>query len=263
MWISSRRCSRNSCNASSDVRDFFASCPKGLEYLLVDELKSLGASDVHEALAGVYFRGGLEAGYRACLWSRLASRVFMPIAEYRGRRRRSALRRRQGDRVERASRQTARRSRSMPSAARRASRIRNTPRLRIKDAIVDQFREASGDRPDVDTRTSRSAHQSRAAQGQGDRQHRSVRRAAASARLSRGHGARAAEGKSRRRDAAARGLAGGLRVRRRTCRSAVRLRHAGHRSGDDGGRRRAGTAPRAFRFRRLERPRCGIVENAA
>src|SRR5215469_2606530 len=64
------------------MRDFFASCPKGLEYLIVDELKALGASDVHEALAGVYFRGELDVGYRACLWSRLASRIFMPIAEF-------------------------------------------------------------------------------------------------------------------------------------------------------------------------------------
>ena len=64
------------------MRDFFASCPKGLEYLLVDELKALGANDVHEALAGVHFRGELEAGYTACLWSRLASRVLMPLAEF-------------------------------------------------------------------------------------------------------------------------------------------------------------------------------------
>jgi 23S rRNA (guanine2445-N2)-methyltransferase / 23S rRNA (guanine2069-N7)-methyltransferase len=63
-----------------DVRNFFASCPKGLEYLLVDEVKSLGASEVHEGLAGVYFSGDLETGYRACMWSRLASRVLMPIA---------------------------------------------------------------------------------------------------------------------------------------------------------------------------------------
>src|ERR1700749_164547 len=82
MSISSRRCSRSFCSASPDVADFFASCPKGLEYLLVDELKSLGAADVHEALAGVYFRGDLSTGYRACLWSRLGSRGFMPIAEY-------------------------------------------------------------------------------------------------------------------------------------------------------------------------------------
>ena len=62
--------------------EFFATCPKGLEYLLVDELKALGAADVREALAGVHFRRELDAGYNACLWPRLASRVLMPIAEF-------------------------------------------------------------------------------------------------------------------------------------------------------------------------------------
>ena len=68
------------------MRDFFASCPKGLEYLLVDELAALGASDVREALAGVHFRGGLDTAYRACLWSRLASRVLWPVSEFECRR---------------------------------------------------------------------------------------------------------------------------------------------------------------------------------
>ncbi|TAN06367.1 MAG: bifunctional 23S rRNA (guanine(2069)-N(7))-methyltransferase RlmK/23S rRNA (guanine(2445)-N(2))-methyltransferase RlmL [Rhodanobacteraceae bacterium] len=60
---------------------FFATCPKGLEYLLRDELAALGA-DAHEALAGVRFTGELEHAYRACLESRLASRVLMPLAEF-------------------------------------------------------------------------------------------------------------------------------------------------------------------------------------
>lgn len=61
--------------------DFFATCPKGLEYLLRDELAALGG-DAHEALAGVRFSGTLEIAYRACLESRLASRVLMPLAEF-------------------------------------------------------------------------------------------------------------------------------------------------------------------------------------
>jgi 23S rRNA (guanine2445-N2)-methyltransferase / 23S rRNA (guanine2069-N7)-methyltransferase len=60
---------------------FFATCPKGLEYLLRDELAALGA-DAHEALAGVHFEGDLEHAYRACLESRLASRVLLPLAEF-------------------------------------------------------------------------------------------------------------------------------------------------------------------------------------
>lgn len=59
--------------------DFFAPCAKGLEYILVDELKALGAEQVHEALAGVHFSGELAIGYRAVLWSRLASRVLLVL----------------------------------------------------------------------------------------------------------------------------------------------------------------------------------------
>ena len=44
--------------------------------------QGLGGSDVREALAGVHFRGTLATAYRACLWSRLASRVLMPLAEF-------------------------------------------------------------------------------------------------------------------------------------------------------------------------------------
>ncbi len=61
---------------------FFATCPKGLEYLLKDELIALGAGDVREALAGVSFTGTIETAYRACLWSRMASRVLLPLAEF-------------------------------------------------------------------------------------------------------------------------------------------------------------------------------------
>ena len=60
---------------------FFATCPKGLEYLLRDELAALGA-EAREALAGVRFEGDMACGYRACLESRLASRILMLLAEF-------------------------------------------------------------------------------------------------------------------------------------------------------------------------------------
>ena len=59
---------------------FFATCPKGLETLLLEELQSLGAVKAKETVAGVYFDGPLQIGYRACLWSRLANRVLMPLS---------------------------------------------------------------------------------------------------------------------------------------------------------------------------------------
>ena len=58
---------------------FFAACPKGLEELLANELASLGAREVRQTVAGVHFEGELETAYRACLWSRLASRILLPL----------------------------------------------------------------------------------------------------------------------------------------------------------------------------------------
>lgn len=64
---------------SASTHALFAACPLGLEYLLVDELKALGADDAHEARAGVHFSGDLELAYRAVLWSRLSSRITLSL----------------------------------------------------------------------------------------------------------------------------------------------------------------------------------------
>ena len=135
---------------SPEARKFFATCPKGLEYLLVDELKALGADDVHEALAGVHFSGGLDAGYRACLWSRLASRVLMPITEF-------AVA--DGDDLYRGSLEVDWNAHFGADSTFAVDAVGSTQgvthtqfaALRVKDAIVDQFRERSGERPNVDT----------------------------------------------------------------------------------------------------------------
>ena len=129
---------------------FFATCPKGLEYLLVDELNAIGASGVHEALAGVHFDGGLDIGYRACLWSRLASRVLMPIAEF-------AVT--DGDSLYGGARDidwsghlTVDDSFSVDAVGSTAGVTHSQyAALRVKDAIVDRFRDETGTRPDVDT----------------------------------------------------------------------------------------------------------------
>ncbi|HCL38435.1 MAG TPA: bifunctional 23S rRNA (guanine(2069)-N(7))-methyltransferase RlmK/23S rRNA (guanine(2445)-N(2))-methyltransferase RlmL, partial [Marinobacter hydrocarbonoclasticus] len=60
---------------------FFVTCPKGVEYLLADELKEFGLNLVRNAPAGVWVEGELESGYRACLWSRLANRVILNVAD--------------------------------------------------------------------------------------------------------------------------------------------------------------------------------------
>jgi 23S rRNA (guanine2445-N2)-methyltransferase / 23S rRNA (guanine2069-N7)-methyltransferase len=61
---------------------FFASCGKGLEYLLADELVALGCARATATIAGVNVEGSLLDAQRAVLWSRLASRVLWPLAEF-------------------------------------------------------------------------------------------------------------------------------------------------------------------------------------
>ncbi|MCR6495806.1 bifunctional 23S rRNA (guanine(2069)-N(7))-methyltransferase RlmK/23S rRNA (guanine(2445)-N(2))-methyltransferase RlmL [Thermomonas sp. S9] len=61
---------------------FFASCGKGLEYLLADELVALGCARATATLAGANVEGTLLDAQRAVLWSRLASRILWPIAEF-------------------------------------------------------------------------------------------------------------------------------------------------------------------------------------
>ena len=41
---------------------FFVTCPKGVEYLLADELESFGLAQVRNAPAGVWVEGTLESG---------------------------------------------------------------------------------------------------------------------------------------------------------------------------------------------------------
>lgn len=61
---------------------YFAACPKGLENLLLTELQQLGASDTRETVAGVYFGGDNTLLYKACLWSRLANKILLPLANF-------------------------------------------------------------------------------------------------------------------------------------------------------------------------------------
>jgi 23S rRNA (guanine2445-N2)-methyltransferase / 23S rRNA (guanine2069-N7)-methyltransferase len=66
-------------NEHANEFKLFATTPKGLELLLVDELRALGATTAAEKLAGVTFTGDLTLAYKACLWSRLANRILLKL----------------------------------------------------------------------------------------------------------------------------------------------------------------------------------------
>ncbi len=129
---------------------YFATCPKGLEYLLRDELVAIGASDVREALAGVHFSGTLETAYRACLWSRLASRILLPLAEFDAADDEALYR---GVQNIDWSEHLATHGTFAVDAGTAMSKLTHSQfvGLRTKDAVVDQFRQRDGNRPDIDT----------------------------------------------------------------------------------------------------------------
>jgi 23S rRNA (guanine2445-N2)-methyltransferase / 23S rRNA (guanine2069-N7)-methyltransferase len=66
----------------SGQQHFFVTAPKGMEGLLATELRSLGAANVQETRAGVGFQGDLATAYRICLWSRIGNRVLLPLAQF-------------------------------------------------------------------------------------------------------------------------------------------------------------------------------------
>ena len=130
--------------------DWLATCPKGLELLLAAELQAIGAEGIKETVAAVHFKGSMEVGYRACLWSRLANRVLKPLHSF--------MLNKSEDLYEQCN--------EIPwethfSAAQSiAIDFIGTSRLidntmygsqRVKDAVVDRIRRIEGERPNVDT----------------------------------------------------------------------------------------------------------------
>jgi 23S rRNA (guanine2445-N2)-methyltransferase / 23S rRNA (guanine2069-N7)-methyltransferase len=127
---------------------FFATAAKGLEAVLAGELRGLGAAAVDVQRAGVAFRGPLEAGYRACLWSRVASRVLLPLASFPAETPAALY---SGVRTIRWSDHIGRGRTMAVDCAVSRSRITHShfAALKTKDAIVDQLREQRGTRPSV------------------------------------------------------------------------------------------------------------------
>jgi len=128
---------------------FFAPAPRGIAPLLTQELRDLGVEQPDEHRAGVGFSGTLATGYRVCLWSRLASRLLLVLARVEAS---------SADALYDGIRRLPWQDHMDPSGTLAVSfngtseTIRNSHfgALRVKDAVVDYFRDRSGERPSVD-----------------------------------------------------------------------------------------------------------------
>jgi len=133
---------------TNTVQQFFATAPKGLELLLVEELLTLGAETAAEKLAGVVFTGDLGLAYKACLWSRLANRIVLPLARF------PAL---SPEELYAGTQSIVWDEHLEPEGTLAVHFVSSQSQInhslfgaqKVKDAIVDQFREKYGLRPSV------------------------------------------------------------------------------------------------------------------
>ena len=130
---------------------FFATCPRGLEELLAEELRQLKAEKIHAVAGGVQFGGDFSLCYGANLESRIASRILWQVATERYRneddiyRTTYALPWNQWVEPELTIRVNV-------TATRSPLKSLHFVTLKIKDAVCDKIRQLSGRRPNVDTR---------------------------------------------------------------------------------------------------------------
>ena len=130
---------------------FFATCPRGLEALLVDELSKRQAHKITATDGGVSFEGNLETMYRVNLHSRIATRILSRVSH--------------GSYITEEDIYKATFKLNWPSWFKVSQTIRvkvtgvNCPlksldfvTLRIKDAVCDRFREEGALRPSVSVR---------------------------------------------------------------------------------------------------------------
>mgnify|MGYP006201656167 CR=1 FL=1 len=135
--------------SSSPSESFFATCPRGLEKLLLGEIESLKGREAAVVPGGVAFSGDWSACYGVNLWSRIASRVLWKVSQFDYRDEKhlyEAARAVDWQKyfpVERTLRVNVTAQKSPLKSLEFAT-------LRIKDAVCDRFRDDAGRRPDVD-----------------------------------------------------------------------------------------------------------------
>jgi 23S rRNA (guanine2445-N2)-methyltransferase / 23S rRNA (guanine2069-N7)-methyltransferase len=127
----------------------YVTAPAGTADLAAEELAACGVTDVKVERGGVACAGTLEHAYRACLWSRVANRVLLRLAEFPAPTP-DALYDGVGT-VDWGEHLSVAGTLAVDCTSTRSA-ITHTQfaALKVKDGIVDQFRERSGSRPSVD-----------------------------------------------------------------------------------------------------------------
>ncbi|MGE5493672.1 MAG: THUMP domain-containing class I SAM-dependent RNA methyltransferase [Actinomycetota bacterium] len=133
------------------MNTYFATCPRGLENLLVDELTAVGAQKAQAVPGGVQFAGDWSVCYRANLESRLATRILWKVAQGAYTREEDVYRLAMAQRWHELF-DLSRTFRVLTTATKSPLRSIDFVTLRVKDAICDRFRSQKGERPSVDTR---------------------------------------------------------------------------------------------------------------
>jgi putative N6-adenine-specific DNA methylase len=129
---------------------YFATCARGLEPILADELRALNAIEVKEGRGGVHFLGEQRTLYLANLWLRTAIRVLRPIRTFPAA---SPEELYAGVQAIDWSRFLTLEHTLAVDCNVRDSNITHShyAALKVKDAICDQFVARTGKRPSVDT----------------------------------------------------------------------------------------------------------------
>jgi 23S rRNA (guanine2069-N7)-methyltransferase / 23S rRNA (guanine2445-N2)-methyltransferase len=133
---------------SANVRYWIATAPVGAASVLAGELASFGATDLRERSNDVKFQGALETGYRACLWSRTATRVLLSLG---------SLPATSTETLSAAIRRIDWRDHLAPGATLACACSGGNESIRhtlygaqmLKDGVCDSLRESTGERPDI------------------------------------------------------------------------------------------------------------------
>ncbi len=137
---------------SDGVHRLYVTVPAGAADLAAAELEASGVSGAKVTRGGVACEATLEQAYRACLWSRVASRVLLEIAKFDAPTPEALYDGARG--VDWSAHLGVDGTLAVDCTSSRSA-ITHTQfaALKVKDAIVDQFREATGARPSVDVET--------------------------------------------------------------------------------------------------------------